>query len=159
MVYLKNDGGEKVSRLKTLLPKEHIQVCQSTENWQTAVRTASVPLVEEQLIVEEYVENMIQSVKEHGPYMVLNDYFALMHARPGEGVNQQCMSLLVVRQPVDLEGKLVKIFLILAAEDSQSHLESLQDIMAVFMDEEKYQEILTSDQEKLTTIFNGGERL
>jgi PTS system ascorbate-specific IIA component len=159
MVYLKNDGGEKVRRFKTLLPKEHIQVCQTAKNWQAAVRTASAPLVEEQLITEKYVENMIKSVKEHGPYMVLNDYFALMHARPGEGVNQQCMSLLVVRRPVDLEGKLVKIFLILAAEDSQSHLESLQDIMAVFMDEEKYQEILTSNQEKLIKIFDGGEHL
>ncbi|WP_429940172.1 MULTISPECIES: PTS sugar transporter subunit IIA [unclassified Enterococcus] len=159
MVYLKNDGGEKVSRLKSWLPKKHIQVCEKAENWQEAVRQASTPLLEEQLITEKYIKNMIESVKEHGPYMVLNDYFALMHARPGEGVNQQCMSLFVVRQPVDMEGKLVKAFLILAAQDNQSHLESLQDIMTIFMDEEKYQEILTSDQEKLTEIFNGGESL
>ena len=78
---------------------------------------------------------------------------ALMHARPGEGVLEQSMSLLVTKQPIDLEGKPVRIFLVLAAADSESHLESLKEIMAIFMDEEKYNVILNGDREQICQLF------
>lgn len=143
-----------MNTLSKLLPPEHIQVTASVANWQEAVHIASQPLIEEKLITNQYIENMITSVKENGPYMVLSDYFALMHARPGEGVNQESMSLLVTKEQVDLEGKPVKIFLILAAENSQSHLESLQNVMAIFMDDEKYQTILSGNKEAIINLFN-----
>ena len=125
-------------KVKDSLPEKHIQTDETVTDWRSAVKLASQPLLDEALITSAYIEAMIQSVEENGPYMVLADYFALMHARPGEGVLEQSMSLLVTKQPIDLEGKPVRIFLVLAAADSQSHLESLKEIMAIFMDEEKY---------------------
>lgn len=142
-----------MSGVKQLLPKQHIQVLEQVESWQTATRIASQPLLSEQLIEEVYVENMISSVYEHGPYMVLSDYFSLMHATPGIGVNEESMSLLVTKKAVDFEGRAVKIFLVLAALDSRSHLESLQKIMEVFMDEEKYQIILGGNQQAIEKLF------
>lgn len=62
------------------------------------------------MITHTYLENMIRSVEENGPYMVLADYFALMHAKPGLGVNEQSMSLLVVKDAVDMKGKPIHIF-------------------------------------------------
>ncbi|EQC79937.1 PTS system, mannitol-specific IIA component [Enterococcus sp. HSIEG1] len=114
---------------------------------------ASQPLLNEKAIDQQYVANMIHSVEENGPYMVLADYFALMHARPGEGVFHQGMSLLVTKNEIDLAGKSVRIFLVLAAKDNQSHLESLQEIMEVFMDQEKYQLILNGDKEQICQLF------
>lgn len=131
-----------MSELNKLLPENHIQVVKSAKDWRQAVTIASQPLLKEKLITLTYLENMIESVKKNGPYMVLTDYFALMHAKPGEGVNQQSMSLLVTKDSIDLEGKPVKIFLILAAKDNESHLSSLQDIMNVFMDNNQYKTIL-----------------
>lgn len=136
------------------LPSEYIDVIDNVADWETAVEIASQPLLKDNLITEQYVHNMIQSVKDNGPYMVLADYFALMHARPGEGVNEQSMSLLVTKEPVDLEGKEVKIFLVLAAEDNNSHLESLSKIMETFLDAEKYQMILSGNKETIIQIFN-----
>ncbi len=120
--------------LKKLLPEDHIETTNQILTWQEAVQLASQPLLNEKAIDQQYVTNMIHSVEENGPYMVLADYFALMHARPGEGVFHQGMSLLVTKNEIDLAGKPVRIFLVLAAKDSQSHLESLQEIMEVFMD-------------------------
>lgn len=139
--------------LKKLLPENHIQTNSEVDCWTEAVELASQPLLQEQAINEHYIENMIKSVKENGPYMVLADYFALMHARPGEGVFHQGMSLLVTKKTIDLEGKPVRIFLVLAAKDNQSHLNSLQDIMEVFMDENKYQKILSGNKEQICQIF------
>lgn len=143
-----------MNSLRRLLPEAHIQVVESVENWQKAVEIASAPLRREELISQTYVENMKKSIKENGPYMVLTDYFALLHARPGMGVNKQSMSLLVSKEPVDLEGKPVKIFLVLAAKDNQSHIDSLQDLMTVFMDEEKYQMILAADKKTIVELFD-----
>jgi PTS system ascorbate-specific IIA component len=47
----------------------------------------------------------------------------------------------------------VRIFLVLAAADSESHLESLKEIMAIFMDEEKYNVILNGDREQICQLF------
>ncbi len=143
-----------MSTLQELLPEKHIQVFDNVNGWKKAVELASKPLLEENLITPDYVENMIKSVEINGPYMVIADYFALMHAKPGEGVKQQSMSLLVTKNEIDLEGKPVKIFLILAATDSQSHLKSLQDLMTIFMDEDKYQTILNGEKKDITNLFN-----
>lgn len=140
--------------IQNMLTKDHIQVVDSVSNWQEAVDLASQPLLDKELITQTYVDNMKKSVADNGPYMVLTDYFALMHAKAGEGVNTQCMSLLVTKEEVSLEGKPVKIFLVLAAENSESHLESLQSIMSVFMDEAKYQTIISGNKEVINKLFN-----
>lgn len=140
-------------KVKDYLPEKHIQTDETVADWRSAVKLASQPLLNEAQITSEYIEAMIQSVEENGPYMVLADYFALMHARPGEGVLEQSMGLLVTKQPIDLEGKPVRIFLVLAAADSESHLESLKEIMAIFMDEEKYNVILNGDREQICQLF------
>lgn len=139
--------------MNQLFTDKNVQVLDNVKNWEEAVRKASQPLIADKAISEEYVNNMINSVQRNGPYMVLTDYFALMHARPGEGVNRKGMSLLVVRDPVDLEGKPVKIFLIMAATDNTSHLSSLQKIMEIFMNSESYQTILNGNKEEILNLF------
>lgn len=136
-----------------MFSENNIQVIAQAPNWLAAVQQASQPLLETKVITEQYVTNMIASVKQNGPYMVLADYFALMHARPGVGVNKMGMSLLISKEPVDLVGKPVKIFLIMAAMDNTSHLKSLQKIMSVFMDDQAYQTILSGDKEQIIKLF------
>ncbi|MDF7639249.1 PTS sugar transporter subunit IIA [Lactobacillus sp. ESL0791] len=137
-----------------IFDEQNVQVVDSIANWQEAVKLASEPLIANQSISEKYITNMIKSVGDNGPYMVLADYFALMHARPGEGVNKMSMSLLVTHEAVDLAGKPVKIFLIMAATDNASHLESLQKVMTIFMDQDDFQTILTGKKDKIISILN-----
>ncbi|MFT8410694.1 MAG: PTS sugar transporter subunit IIA [Schleiferilactobacillus perolens] len=142
---------------KAIISEDEIQVVDHVPDWAAAVKMASVPLIRAKVITNEYVDHMIQSVKENGPYMVLTDYFALMHARPGEGVNKPGMSLLVTKQSVDLAGKPVKIFLIMAAVDNTSHLKSLQKVMSVFMDDHSYQTILAGNRRQIITLLKKSE--
>ena len=60
-----------MTQLMNYLPKEHIQVKDTISTWQEAVKLASQPLLEEKRITPVYVKNMIESVYENGPYMVL----------------------------------------------------------------------------------------
>lgn len=132
---------------------DDIEVVDKIKSWQDAVKLACKPLIKKNFITSKYIENIIESVHENGPYMVLDDFFALMHARPGDGVNKTSLSLLVTREEVNLESKPVKIFLVLAAKDNKSHLDKLQKIIQVFMDKDKYKIILDGDLKKIQKLF------
>lgn len=145
-----------MNKVKKQLPEDQIQLIESAADWIEAVEIASKPLLKKKMIAYTYVENMIKNVKDNGPYMVLADYFALMHAKPGEGVHQPSMSLLVTKEEVLMEGKPVRIFLVLAAKDHESHLESLQEVLTVFMDEKRYRAILEGSRETIIRFFERG---
>lgn len=138
---------------------QNIQIREQVSSWQEALKIASKPLLDSHKITNTYVKNMAKSVKENGPYMVLTDYFALMHARPGEGVNQIGMSLLVLKHPVDLEGKLVKIFLVMAALDNTSHLNALKRIMNILMNNKSFNTILNGNKKEIIDLFKEGEKV
>ena len=138
---------------------QNIQIREQVSSWQEALKIASKPLLDSHKITNTYVKNMAKSVKENGPYMVLTDYFALMHARPGEGVNQIGMSLLVLKHPVDLEGKPVKIFLVMAALDNTSHLNDLNRIMNILMNNKSFNTILNGNKKEIIDLFKEGEKV
>lgn len=144
--------------LQELLPLEHIQHERRSEGWEDAIRMASRPLLERGVIEESYVSRMIDSVKVHGPYIILADYFALPHAAPGEGVNQLGMSLLVLDEEVDLVGNPVKLFLVLAAVDNTSHLAALSEVSELLMEKENFDIFLTGDAGKIRDIIEKGEK-
>ncbi|AWM76202.1 MULTISPECIES: PTS sugar transporter subunit IIA [Lactobacillus] len=152
MVYFKNDGGQIIVTC-SLFNEDNVQIIDSAMNWKIALQKASEPLLKANIITPKYVASMIESIKKNGPYMVLTDYFALMHARPGDGVNKMGMSLLVSRNPIDLEGKPVKIFLVMAAIDNTSHLQSLQKVISIFMDTESYKTILSANKSAIVSMF------
>lgn len=138
---------------------QNIQIREQVNNWQEALKIASQPLLNSHKITNTYVKNMIKSVKENGPYMVFTDYFALMHARPGKGVNNIGMSLLVLKHPVDLEGKPVKIFLVMAALDNTSHLNTLKRIMNILMNNKSFKIILNGNKKEIIDLFKEGEKV
>lgn len=134
-----------------------MQHTHSVSDWEKAVQVASEPLIEEGLIKKKYVKAMIESVHENGPYIVLKDFFALPHAQAGVGVNELGMSLLTLDEPVDLVGNPVKVLVVLAAVDSDSHLEALTELSTLLMDDEIYEEFISGDLEKINEIIKREE--
>ncbi|WP_054950392.1 PTS sugar transporter subunit IIA [Numidum massiliense] len=144
---------ETENKLKQLLTKERMLHLQAVSSWEQAVDLACEPLLNEGSISDLYVTNIKKNVKENGPYMVLADYFALMHAKAGEGVNELSMSLLIVDEEVDLVGVPVKLFLILAAEDSRTHIDALADITTLLMDQASFNTFLNGDIEQISRLI------
>lgn len=136
-----------------LIKPEFITVRETVSSWEDAVSIASESLISEEYIEDAYVSKIIESVEKNGPYMVLKDYFALMHAKPGEFVHKMGMSLLVTKEPTNMKGKDVSVFLVLAATDTQQHLAALKSIVEIMMDEEKFQMILSAEKEKIIQIL------
>lgn len=140
-------GGDS---LKDLVKKELIQQLDKVNDWQTAVRIASKPLLEQGYIEESYVEAIISSVNEIGPYIVLAPKVAVPHASPDAGVHRLGISLLQLKEPVnfgleDDEDKNVQLIFVLATVDSTAHLKALQQLALILDDDEVIENLIEAE--------------
>ena len=158
-------GGDS---LKDLVKKELIQQLDKVNDWQTAVRIASKPLLEYGYIEESYVEAIISSVNEIGPYIVLAPKVAVPHASPDAGVHRLGISLLQLKEPVnfglaDDEDKNVQLIFVLATVDSSAHLKALQQLALILDDDDIIESLIRAEMpEEILglierTIEEGGE--
>ncbi len=114
--------------LSRFLTADHIRFLPSVPDWPAAIRAAAEPLAASGAVTEGYVEAMIASVREHGPYIVVDEGLALPHARPEDGARRPGMAMLVLGEPVDLLGSPVAVLIALAATDASSHLDALREL-------------------------------
>ena len=158
-------GGDS---LTDLLKEELIQQVDSVSNWQEAVGLAAQPLLAHGYIEESYIQAMIASINETGPYIVLAPKVAVPHASPDAGVHQLGISLLQVKEPVDFsedddDDKKVQLIFVLAAVDSTAHLRALQELALILDDEEAIDSLIAaSDPREILAIIDkiieeGGE--
>ncbi|VIF66339.1 PTS system fructose/mannitol-family transporter subunit IIAB [Clostridioides difficile] len=151
----KIDEGEMYQpMLKELINAERVNIIKSVIDWKEAIKIASKPLLEDNSIEELYIENMIKSVEKYGPYIVLADRFALPHASSKEGVNKLAMSLLIVEDEVDLLGKPVNIFMVLAAIDNTTHIRALASLSEMMYKEENVELIINGDKSSILELIN-----
>lgn len=135
-------GGQYM--LKDLITSENVNIVDSVESWEDAIKLTAQPLLKNKDIEQRYVQAMIDNVNQYGPYIVLADYFALPHSRPEDGVNQLSMSLLVVKNGFDMLGKQVKVVVVLAATDNHKHLKALASLTELFAEEDNIHGITQS---------------
>ena len=135
-----------------------IQVVESIEDWQEALKIAAKPLLDAKNIEPRYIDSIIENVKKNGPYIVLTDGVAMPHSRPEAGVIKEGMSLLKVKNGVDFyqTEKKVYLFFTLAAKDSNSHQDAIADLADVLGDDELLQKIIEKDlkPEEILNLFN-----
>lgn len=119
----------------TFLNKDHIRVNETASDWEEAIRKAGAVLVDENSIAPAYVEKMIQSVKDLGPYIVIMPGFALAHAAPCEDVYRSDVALITLKEPISFgsPNDPVSVVLCLGCTDSSSHLDMLSAIAETLM--------------------------
>jgi mannitol/fructose-specific phosphotransferase system IIA component (Ntr-type) len=149
--------------LDKLITEETVQLADEVENWQEAIRLASKPLLENGSIEPSYVDAMIRSIQETGPYVVITPKVAIPHARPEEGVNMLSMSLLRLKKSVLFgEEKPVHLVIVLAATDNESHLKALAQLTELLSLEENIDQLIQSGEKadvmKLIHHYSKGER-
>lgn len=147
-----------IPMLKELLTKERIKRVKNVKDWQEAITIASHPLIEDGSIEESYITEMIKSVQEHGPYIVIADRFALPHASLGSGVNKLSMALLALDEEVDLLGKPVNILVVLATVDKTSHMKALASLSELLYDKENLEKIRTQSTTEILNLIEENEK-
>lgn len=139
-----------------LLKLENVQICERAADWRDAIRTAVLPLERNGYVEPRYKEEIIANLERLGPYIVIAENIALPHARPEQGAIKTQLGVTLFREPVQFEGKetSARLFVTLAAQDSNSHLEALVTISELLDQPEKVAQILSAkDAETLYSYF------
>lgn len=140
------------------LTKELVRIEDRVENWEEAIIKSASPLLEGGYVEQSYVDAMIDSVKEYGPYIVIAPNVAMPHSRPENGANKVGYSVMKLEEPVyfsEDEAHKAQLLITLSCADSNTHIEMIQYIVTILSDEEKYNSISKAKtSEDILNIFN-----
>ncbi|MEC3883219.1 BglG family transcription antiterminator [Halobacillus sp. HZG1] len=144
--------------LNELLTEQTIQLKDKVQNWEEAIKVASQPLIDQQVIRLDYVQAMIDNVNELGPYIVIAPGIAIPHARPEAGVEQLGMSLLRLKDSVyfsDKEKHRAQLVIVLAAIDNETHLKALAQLTELLSDEKHVERLISAEEtEQVIDLIN-----
>jgi len=119
---------EQQNSLVDLIKMSHISLVPQVNTWQEIVEIVSQPLIQNQCIQPRYVDAMKDLIENHGFYMYMGSGTLLLHAKPTDGVNTLCMSMMRISRPFHFEaGPIpdVDVIFVLGATDDNSHLTAL----------------------------------
>ncbi|MCS0654869.1 BglG family transcription antiterminator [Cytobacillus firmus] len=134
--------------LNEVLTADKILFADSAASWQEALQMASQPLLADQSISQNYIDAMIENVKEMGPYIVIAPGIALPHARPEAGVNKLGMSFLQLKESCAFSEKpehQVRLLFVLAAIDNETHLKALSQLSKMLSDSDNLEKLQKAD--------------
>ncbi|SJZ46390.1 PTS system, ascorbate-specific IIA component [Pilibacter termitis] len=143
--------------LKYFLENDLVRIVDETpSNWEEAVRLSGENLLEKGIITEKYIEEIIECVKEYGPYIVLVPGVAMPHSsEKSEGVLGTAIAFTKVKEFVSFEEgneeKQAKLFFTLAAKNAEEHIENISNLSELLMTEgiiESLNEIETMEDYK-----------
>ena len=120
--------------LKDILIEERVATNVSADTWEDAVRAVGRLMVDTGTVEERYIDGMINTAKELGPYIVIAPGIAIPHSRPEDGVLQPCMALITVDPPVNFgnpDNDPVSIVIAFGAVDSEQHVEALRGMAMI----------------------------
>ena len=134
--------------IKELLPVERIAIGVPVNDWESAVRVVGRLLVDTGVAEERYIEGMITTTKELGPYIVIAPGVAIPHSRPEDGVISTALAFASLDPPVNFGNEAndpVRILFALAALDHTEHVEALKGIAEILTDQELFEQLLNAE--------------
>lgn len=109
-----------------------IQLSVDAKDWEDAIRQSAQPLVTQGYVSAGYVEDMVQTTRESGPYIVISKGVALPHARPESGAQKVGIAIATLTKPIPFGNKAndpVRFVFALSATDSRTHLRALSELV------------------------------
>lgn len=126
--------------LKEIIEKGHVSFHERFTSWEDAIRASYVPLLEDHIVEDVYVQAVIDCVKKYGPYIVIVPDIAMPHATENaQGCHGTAIAFMKVEESVDFDpqddDKKARLFFSLAACDHAQHMQNIQELMNVLMNE------------------------
>ncbi len=127
-------------------------------SWKDMIRMAGKPLLDDGVIAQDYVDEIIHTCLEKGPYMNIGPDIVLAHARPLPSTKKASMALLLSKNPaalLDDAAHKARLWIFLATPDSKSHIELIQKLAVLLMDSAFLKKVLAADSKQdLLHILN-----
>ena len=143
--------------LSYLLKEENCFIKESVKDWKEAIHVACESMIEQGYCTQEYEKAIFDSTEQYGPYYVLCENLALIHASNHSGVNETQMAVTLLKNPIKFtqDGYDVRIIVTLVAKDKESHMAGIVADSNIFSDEKKIQTLLDAkDGKEIYRIFS-----
>lgn len=135
-----------------LFNEQYVQyIDQEHVSWQNMIQMAGQPLLDDGLIAQEYVDEIITTCTEKGPYMNIGPNIVLAHARPLPSTKKAVMALLLSKQPaalLDDPAHTARLWIFLATPDDRSHIELIQKLATLLMNADRVQRVLAANSQE-----------
>lgn len=142
--------------MSSLFEKDHIKIKVNANDYEDAIKKVGQILVETNSIKENYIQSMLDAIKQLGPYIVMAPGFALAHARPSEDVLKDDISIMTLEKPVCFNSinDPVYVVMCLAAKNSDTHINIMQKVATVLMKENTIENLKKANSiEEIQKIF------
>ena len=145
--YFRGDVEEKKLKLSNIFSPAYIRIADSFESWQEMLFLAGEPLIDEEIINVNYVEDIVKVLEEHGPYCECMDGVLVAHAEPKNNVKCPSLSLAVVKEPLHVQEwhKDIRAIFVLGVVDTELHANAFSELMANLVKDDLYLKLNTID--------------
>lgn len=131
----------------------------SAKGWEDAIRQGGQLLLEQGYIEPSYIDRMINSVHEFGPYIVLFPGFALGHCSSGSDVLKTGISFITLETPVVFgheDHDPVSMVACLSTINADEHMEMLMAVAEILSEPESFEKLLSvKDVGEFISIIKG----
>lgn len=134
--------------LDKIINENLIRLNVAATDWEDAVRKSASALLENGKITASYIDEMITTAKEVGPYIVITKHVALPHARPESGAKEIAIGIATLEHPVEFGNEAndpVKYVFSLSAVDQNTHIQAMAEL-AELLDRPEFYDVLDKAQ-------------
>ena len=133
----------KKHNLEIILGEENIYTDLSFDSWEDALHFGGKVLEEKKAVSPEYVESIINILKTHGSYMVINEHILLAHGRNEDSVFGTSMLLMTLENYIEFpSGKKIKMIILFSSRDNKEHLNALLKLTELLDEKDLYEKII-----------------
>lgn len=154
---------QRQASLRDLLPEGAVMVGVTAADWRAAVRAAGDLLVAAGATTNAYTGEMISTVEELGPYIVIAPGLALAHARPSPAVLRTGLSWAGLAAPVAFgheQNDPVRLVVGLAAVDRDAHSGALAGLARMLAEPRRFEALKAApsaaEVRRLVTAYEAG---
>ena len=135
--------------LTQMLDAGHVNFKERCADWRSAIRAGCEPLVASGAVDAAYADEIIASVEQYGPYIVIAPDIAMPHAQGNvASVHQTAVSFMKVHEAVafaaDDRDKDARLFFTLASQNHEQHLENMSMLATMLDNEALIADLLTA---------------
>lgn len=127
--------------LREFAEKNRCNFIESAGSWEEAIRISCGPLVAEGILDDSYAEDIIETIRKTGPYIVIIPGVAIPHCMEcARGAHGTAISFMKVENPVSFDDedpeKSASIFFTLASVNTQEHLKNMKQLFKMLTNED-----------------------
>lgn len=148
---IKMNEDTALPNMGNLLKDKYILFDLKANDWKEAIEQTAIPLLNDGVINQEYIESMVNALYLNGPYIVIAPHIALAHAKPEDGVNEIGLSVSRLERPIEFghpEHDPVSLIFNIAPIDAYRHINIMKDIFNIISNDNQIKELIEIDNKE-----------